>query len=204
MNPYKVLGVKSSDTKEKIKKQYRKLAKKYHPDTGGDPEKFHEIQKAWELIKSPEKLTFMVIFGDDMDSKDLEEIQNSLKTNFMSCILSEHIDNPLVSITNAYTAAIGEINIKIFSNSEQIKLLKSRRKKLNSKLTDNILLLWIDESIVQIESHIDSLEKQIFILKKSKEVLDYFSYDSDSEQNFSRLMSGYGRKSHSEYTSSFF
>ena len=36
MDYYKVLEVSSSATEEEIKKAYRKLAHKYHPDKGGD------------------------------------------------------------------------------------------------------------------------------------------------------------------------
>lgn len=44
----KVLGLKQSATKDEIKKKYRELAKKHHPDAGGDPKKFTQIQSAYE------------------------------------------------------------------------------------------------------------------------------------------------------------
>lgn len=49
-NLYDTLGVaKSADTNE-IKKAFKKLAMTHHPDKGGDPEKFKEIQKAHEIL----------------------------------------------------------------------------------------------------------------------------------------------------------
>jgi len=41
---YKVLGCEKDATMDDIRKKYRKLAIKMHPDKGGDPEKFKEIQ----------------------------------------------------------------------------------------------------------------------------------------------------------------
>jgi len=40
---YKILGVAKDANEGEIKKAYRKLALKNHPDKGGDPEKFKEI-----------------------------------------------------------------------------------------------------------------------------------------------------------------
>lgn len=52
-NPYTVLGIKQGATKEEIKKAYRVMARKHHPDApGGNHEKFQEIQEAYEQIKS--------------------------------------------------------------------------------------------------------------------------------------------------------
>ena len=56
---FKTLGVTKSATQAEIKKAYRKLAIKYHPDkTQGDKakeEKFKEISEAYEVLGDPEK-----------------------------------------------------------------------------------------------------------------------------------------------------
>ena len=54
-NYYKELGLKQNATRNEIKSAYRLLAKKYHPDTGGDNEKFLALQLAWETLNDPHK-----------------------------------------------------------------------------------------------------------------------------------------------------
>lgn len=50
-DPYKVLGVERTATKDEIKKAYKKLAQKHHPDRGGDEAKFKEATAAYDKIK---------------------------------------------------------------------------------------------------------------------------------------------------------
>ena len=58
-DPYKVLGVEPGASDEEIKKAYRRLAKKYHPDLNPGDEvaarKMKEVNAAYERIKNPEK-----------------------------------------------------------------------------------------------------------------------------------------------------
>jgi curved DNA-binding protein len=55
MDHYKTLGVDKSASQEDIKKAYRKLASKHHPDRGGDTKAFQEIQVAYDVLSDPQK-----------------------------------------------------------------------------------------------------------------------------------------------------
>ncbi len=53
---YEVLGIKKDASADEIKKAFRKLAVKYHPDKeGGDETKFKEINEAYEVLKDQQK-----------------------------------------------------------------------------------------------------------------------------------------------------
>ncbi|MGI6756202.1 MAG: DnaJ C-terminal domain-containing protein [Atopobiaceae bacterium] len=54
-NYYDVLGVKRDASQDDIRKAFRKLATKYHPDAGGDEQKFKEISEAYTTLSDPEK-----------------------------------------------------------------------------------------------------------------------------------------------------
>jgi curved DNA-binding protein len=52
---YKILGVEPNASEEEIKKAYKKLAMKHHPDRGGQQEAFQEIQEAYATLTDPER-----------------------------------------------------------------------------------------------------------------------------------------------------
>ena len=52
---YKILGVPRNAEQDEIKKAYRKLARKHHPDAGGDEAKFKEINEAYEVLSDEKK-----------------------------------------------------------------------------------------------------------------------------------------------------
>lgn len=55
---YSILGVARDASQDDVKKAYRKLARKYHPDVSkelGAEEKFKEVAEAYEVLKDPEK-----------------------------------------------------------------------------------------------------------------------------------------------------
>lgn len=77
---YEILGVDKSATQDEIKKAYRKLALKYHPDKGGDEEKFKEISEAYGILSDEQKRDKYDRYGSaDFDSGgfNMEDIFSS-------------------------------------------------------------------------------------------------------------------------------
>lgn len=60
---YDILGISRSATNEDIKKAFRKLAKKYHPDQGGDEQKFKEASEAYAVLSDKKKRAEYDMYG---------------------------------------------------------------------------------------------------------------------------------------------
>ncbi|GIW29420.1 MAG: chaperone protein DnaJ 2 [Meiothermus sp.] len=63
---YKILGVSKNATEDEIKKAFKKLARKYHPDVSKEPgaeEKFKEINEAYTVLSDPEKRSYYDTYG---------------------------------------------------------------------------------------------------------------------------------------------
>ena len=79
---YKILGIKRDATQEEIKKAYRRLAKKFHPDLNkDDPQaksRFQEINEANEVLSDPEKRRRYDEYGENWkQSEDFGTGSNS-------------------------------------------------------------------------------------------------------------------------------
>jgi len=55
MEHYQTLGVAKTATPDEIKKAYRKLASKHHPDKGGDTATFQKIEEAYRILSDPQQ-----------------------------------------------------------------------------------------------------------------------------------------------------
>ncbi len=64
---YQILGVSRDASKEELKRSYRRLARKYHPDVNKEPgaeERFKEINRAYEVLSEPETRSRYDRFGE--------------------------------------------------------------------------------------------------------------------------------------------
>lgn len=64
---YKILGIEKNASKEDIKKAFRKLAHKYHPDKGGDEARFKEVNEAYTVLSNDKKRAEYDTYGQTFD-----------------------------------------------------------------------------------------------------------------------------------------
>jgi len=88
-NYYDVLGIPKTATDEEIKKAYRKLSLKHHPDReGGDAEKFKTLSEAYETLSDPAKKNQYdnqgsnPFFASEMGPNDMNDINNIFNMMF--------------------------------------------------------------------------------------------------------------------------
>ncbi|OGZ34252.1 MAG: molecular chaperone DnaJ [Candidatus Portnoybacteria bacterium RBG_13_41_18] len=64
---YEILGVAKNASPDEIKRAYRKLAHEFHPDKGGDAEKFKQINEAYQVLGDPQKRAQYDQFGANFE-----------------------------------------------------------------------------------------------------------------------------------------
>lgn len=68
-NPYEVLEIPPDAPRLLVGQAHAKLSRTHHPDRGGDPEKFREVQEAFELLADPARRAHFDKTGEDLPGK---------------------------------------------------------------------------------------------------------------------------------------
>ena len=73
-NYYEILGIDKKANKEDVKKAFRKLAQKYHPDKGGSEDKFKEITEAYSILSDDKKRREYDSYGQTFPAEGLKAL----------------------------------------------------------------------------------------------------------------------------------
>ncbi len=191
-NFYTQLGLKKNANKDEIKSAYRLLAKKYHPDTGGDNEKFLALQHAWETLNDPQK---KAIYDQSLINDESYAISKNI--NWSSKIKNKKYDstNKDQDIKDWIKKIYIPINRFI---SQVIKPLNDEIKKLSADPYDDELMdafsSYLIESRKKIEKASCLYKSQAVPSSISSIGLDLyhcFSHVQDALDELDRYTQGY-------------
>ena len=191
-NFYKQLGLKKNASTAEIKSAYRLLAKKYHPDTGGDNEKFLALQLAWETLNDPQKKAIydQSLASDESytDSKNKNWSSDLKNKKNISTNKDQDIKDWIKKIYNPINRFISQV----------IKPLNDEIKKLSADPYDDKLMdafsSYLNESRKKIEKASSLFKSQAVPNSISSIGLDLyhcFSQVQDALDELDRYTQGY-------------
>jgi hypothetical protein len=160
-------------TLEFIKKRYRKLALKYHPDKNNDTEesteRFKKINEAYNYLKSDECIYFVNHDEEDDIIDDSSSIYLNVLKNFIKSVMDGEYIDVIAKIVNDILNKGKQISLKIFEDLDKdtalnIYIFLSRYKSIlyiSDELLDNVKQLVIQKyenvEIYKLNPSIDDL-----------------------------------------------
>lgn len=126
MNPYKVLEVPRNADAEQIKKAYRTLSRKYHPDLNKSPgaeDKFKEINRAYNILKDDDKRHRYDMAG--LDAVDhYEEMKNHRRIAQCPPVQTEMN----ISLSEIYNGAKRVLTVRVTDEDDYGKVTVTEKK----------------------------------------------------------------------------
>lgn len=159
---YEILGVPENASEEEIKKKFRELAKKYHPDVGGDPEKFKKILEAYRVLsnkKLRQEYDFRRKFYTVYTASNRQSQQYTTTTNYQN--VQDNYDENNETQSNKILFLSGEVKKKIFVGVMALLLfslgksvyLNLIRKEVGKSVVENFIRKGIANFAVEKEKN---------------------------------------------------
>lgn len=153
---YQVLGLTAQCDATDIRRRYKLLAQTHHPDKGGDPEQFHKIQQAYDVLRDPGRRAAYDKDGTVDRKPSLEQkVTKSLMELFSEMLAAGTHEDIILCARKRVESEMYKVAQKKTGISQQISALEARCGRVTSRGDENLF-----EQLVR---------NQISLLEKSKQ-----------------------------------
>lgn len=179
-DPYTILGVARTATKDEIKKAFRKKMKMAHPDRdGGDHDEAQRLNRAWDVLGDDQRRAKYDETGEISSGGEpsLDDLARGYLANAFAQMLSDEIDfppheDPLAKMIKAMQGALKQYEFEVKKVNSYIKKIdaKQNRVKFIGGGTD----LWrmvIDDRKRKHMAHLAKMNEAIQVANRSMEIL---------------------------------
>ena len=199
MNLYEVLGLKKDTTQKEIKKAYRNLSLKLHPDRGGDPKKFIELQNAYDIL-SDETTRKKYDETGDVGSSGVPLIaagRNLLLSIWEQIVELEYQINKFLKLPEAFLDKLDtmktEIRRKRTTAEEDVKNYREIIKRLIYKgVGADFLKLTLQHKIEATNTMIKQYQRRIEEIESAEELARDYGYNPvyEDEKDYTKQLLG--------------
>lgn len=177
MNHYEVLDVPKTATPAEIKRAYKRMAKKHHPDRGGDAKQMVLINKAHDTLMDPAKREHYDATGEDKPQTAIDiEARNSI----MQCF-GAYITQPGVNIPKRAVAALKEAKQKfaaeITKAKKELAALEKRRDEVQCDEPENLWKIFMDSVVQEANKSVTVAEHKVAIADRALEMMQAYRSD---------------------------
>ena len=132
-DPYKMLGLKRDATRTQVRRAYLIMAKRHHPDKGGDPERFNAAKRAYDILSDPARRKKFDEAGDAEEPRH---------------------DNPLGPVMGVIAGVLDEVLDALGDTPpSSIDLIQAIMVRIVSHLQqDEVALVGIRESLARLKA----------------------------------------------------
>lgn len=178
MKLYAILGVSTTSNPAQIKGAYRRLAKKHHPDKGGDPAIFGEISRAYAVLSDPVKRAKYDATGDeggaDNSRRDILQLIAVALEGVISDLDRAATQNIPLSVREILEAQVSAIENSLRAMAE----VRNKVLKLANRITpkqpggEDVISPMIKDKITSLDSLGVSLNRQLADLRAAIAIVD--------------------------------
>lgn len=183
MNLYEILGIKKNASQDDIKKSYRNLSKKHHPDKGGNGEKFNEINGAYMVLVDPQKRKHYDETGDIPKDNEQGRINTELVNLFFIVIQSKGDNIKYVDIFKEMLNMIGKKINEITNHKENLVKEVLKFQDIKTRTTGKFFQDIIENKILDINKQINHSNSEIEVMNKMIKFIEDGNFQFKTDEN---------------------
>lgn len=184
---YAILGVAKTASKAAIKKAFRALAKKHHPDAGGDPARFDEISKAHTILTDDVK---RARYDETGDTKEPEDTITPRAINMLIAVFGSIMNEPDVLTRDPLPfmrSAMADMKKDAVSVSEHTRKQMDHLIKVKARFTmksdagPDVIGGFIDQNLASLEQKMAVMNDQLVVSDKAISMIDAYTFTPEKE-----------------------
>lgn len=174
MSLYETLGVPSDASAAEIKKAYKKLAQKLHPDKPtGDAEKFQAIQHAYEILSDADNREHYDRTGSDKGAPDYHNLATAHMSGLFSEITQGDMKGNLITEAQGIVAEkIAQFRTQEMKHNQNIKKAEKHLNRVKTKKNENIFKMVLDAQIATLKAELAGFKHNMLILETMQQLLN--------------------------------
>lgn len=185
MSHYDELGVRSDADRESIKRAYRKKAHQHHPDKGGSAEKFHAVQRAYDVLSNEARRAWYDRNGTDGPADQQDEALKNLAAIFLQVVDQADVEHQdvLAIVREHIERARSNVISQVDQHKAKVRKLETAKKRLTKKSSGPELLgQMLDGQIAANKRAMELAGENIKVFARMLELLKDYSYNADAQQ----------------------